>query len=114
MNPPREHFAADVHAKAAPWPPLSDEEIALRRAIRAHNEKMSPGYLAAGGHTQENLCEPDLSLAEAVEQGMFSPAEYRQIQGIATAEDLAELGYDASEASEILETQRVRACASST
>lgn len=114
MNPPRDHFGSAGLTTTAPETNPNVDRVALERLIRAHNEIMCPGYLAAGGHTEENLGEPSKSLAEAVEAGWITAAEKRLYEGEATEEDLIEKGYSPEEALAILAEQRDRACAPST
>jgi hypothetical protein len=88
--------------------------------------RQQPGYLASIGMDADayaaSLAQPGLTIEESVEAGEISAAEGRFLQGVATAEDLVELGYSAQDVAVILEEQEARAasrdpagaCASST
>jgi hypothetical protein len=81
-------------------------------------EHEHPEHLTALGMTTEDyalsMSGPSLSIDESVAAGWMSAEEGRFIQGLATLDDLLELGHPPAEARAILLDQQARACASST
>ncbi|MEP7124701.1 MAG: hypothetical protein ABJE95_27480 [Byssovorax sp.] len=112
MNPPRDHFSSAGLTAVSPETKPDVDRRALARLIAAHNEIMCPGYMI--GMTDEILDGPSKSLAEAAEAGWISHEEHRMITGVATEEELLAIGFSPDKACEVMEQQRVRACASST
>jgi hypothetical protein len=104
MTPPRATFEGP--APAAPDPTAA-------RLLWEKIEHDEPGTLATYGISDASLDEPGKTLEQAVEAGWIEAAEMRAIQGTASKEDLIQLGYTPAEIDEMLDEQRVRACASS-
>lgn len=75
-----------------------------RDVLRQYAEKLAredPEHLRSLGMSAEqfaaSMSEPGQTIEECVQAGLMSAAECRYIQGCATREDLAELGYSADE-----------------
>ena len=104
MTPPRATF--DGPAPAAPAPTAA-------RLLWEKIEHDEPGTLATYGISDASLAEPGKTLEQAVAAGWIEAAEMRSSQGNASKEDLIQLGYTPAEIAEMLDEQRVGACASS-
>ncbi|MEP7124699.1 MAG: hypothetical protein ABJE95_27470 [Byssovorax sp.] len=77
-------------------------------------ETIDPGSMARIGMTDADLDKPAKSLAEALAAGWITASDKRQMEGVATEEDLVEMGCSPEEVAEILAEQRDRACATQT
>lgn len=107
--------------------PIDDADVPPASGNRLRNQAFDlyaqeldrehPEHLRSLGMTAEEYAEalaaPAQTIEEAVEAGWMSAEEARFIQGQATREDLARLGYSHEEVRVILEEQQARACASS-
>jgi hypothetical protein len=107
MTPPRATFDSSAPAPTASRPSTA-------RLLWESIERDEPGTLAKYGVTDASVDAPGKSLEQAVEAGWIPAEEMRMIQGVASEEDLIALDYTPTEIAELLEEQRVRACASST
>lgn len=93
-------------------------EAHLGEALRLYAQKVerdAPEHLRSLGMNAQDyataMAEPGRTIEECVAAGLMSAEECRFIQGQATREDLAELGYSPEEIVRILEEQATT-CAS--
>lgn len=101
-------------ARSGSMTPLQAEHFLpyAREIEREHPEHLSAMGLGAEEYAA-SMAAPGLTIDESVHAGLLSGAEGRFIKGIASRDDLRELGYSPAEIEGIFAEQQVRACASS-